>query len=253
LGRGATNRVKTEIALGFDMRSRPAVANTIECALGQALARKWLGRRSAVRLADEATRVLNLDVATAVAIHYAALVIKAKARNTKLDHAVQAFGAKMEEVRGAASSAVASLSKSAEELKALANTASTQSKTVSAAASDAAANVGTMAVAVDQLSTSISNIHGQATRSAEMARRTASQRERTEGDLPSVAGEALVVLDPPVNPDVSAKRSDSVLRFRYYWGVASTQAGLRRASMFAARCRLGSTVAMLAPKRAPYT
>jgi methyl-accepting chemotaxis protein len=174
-----TRRVETEIALGFDMRSRPAVANTIECALSQALAREWLSRRSAVRLAEEATRVLNLDVATAVAIHYTARVIKAKERSTKVDYAIQAFGTKVEEVRGAASAAIASLSETAEELNALANTASAQSRTAGAAASDAAANVGTMAAAVDQLSTSISNIHEEATRSAEMAHRSASQRERT--------------------------------------------------------------------------
>jgi hypothetical protein len=40
---------------------------------------------------------------------------------------------------------------------------------------------------------------------------------------------------------------------RRYSGVASAQAGLRGNSTFAARCRLGSTVAMPAPKRAPYT
>jgi methyl-accepting chemotaxis protein len=183
----ATKRVEIEIALGFDMRSRPAVANTIECALNQALASEWLSRRSAVRLADEAARVLNLDVATAVAIHYAARVIKAKERSTKLDYAIQAFGTKMEEVRGAASAAIASLGETTEELNALANTASTQSRTAGAAASDAVANVGTMAAAVDQLSTSILNIHEQATRSAEMAHRTASQRERTNVTIQSLA------------------------------------------------------------------
>jgi methyl-accepting chemotaxis protein len=183
----ATKRVEIEIALGFDMRSRPAVANTIECALNQVLASEWLSRRSAVRLADEAARVLNLDVATAVAIHYAARVIKAKERSTKLDHAIQAFGTKMEEVRGAASTAIASLGETTEELNALADTASTQSRTAGAAASDAVANVGTMAAAVDQLSTSILNIHEQATRSAEMAHRTASQRERTNVTIQSLA------------------------------------------------------------------
>jgi methyl-accepting chemotaxis protein len=183
----ATQRVETEIALGFDMRARPAVANTIVCTLSLALARTWLGRRSAVRLAEEASRVLNLDVATAVAIHYTARVIKTKERGTKLDNAIGAFGTKVEEVRGAASAAVALLSASAEELNALANTASAQSRTAGAAASDAVANVGTMAAAVDQLSASILNIHAQATRSAEKARRTASQGERTNVTINSLA------------------------------------------------------------------
>ena len=38
-----------------------------------------------------------------------------------------------------------------------------------------------------------------------------------------------------------------------YWGMASTNAGLTCQSMVAARCRLGSIVAGLAPKRALYT
>ena len=183
----ATKRVETEIALGFDMRSRPAVANTIECALNHALARKWISRRSAARLIEEASRVLNLDIATAVALHYTARVARAKERNAKLDHAIQTFGTRVEEVRGAASAAIASLSESAAELNTLANTASTQSRTAGAAANDAATNVGTMAAAVDQLNTSISNIHEQATRSAEMAHRAASQRERTNVTIKSLA------------------------------------------------------------------
>jgi methyl-accepting chemotaxis protein len=160
----ATKRVETEIALGFDMRSRPAVANTIECALNKALARKWPSRRRVARLTEEAVRVLNLDVATAVPIHYTARVIRAKERGTKLDHAVRTFGTKVEEVGGAASAAIVSLSESAEELNMLADTASAQSRTAGAAANDAAANVGTMAAAVDELSASISNIHEQSTR-----------------------------------------------------------------------------------------
>ena len=38
----------------------------------------------------------------------------------------------------------------------------------------------------------------------------------------------------------------------YSVGVTSTQVGLGRGSTFAARCKLGSTVATLAPKRTPY-
>jgi Methyl-accepting chemotaxis protein (MCP) signalling domain len=125
----ATKRVETEIALGFDMRSRPAVANTIACALNQALAGKWLSRRHAVRLTEEAVRVLNLDVATAVAIHYTARVMRAKEHGAKLDFAIRTFGTKVEEVGGAASAAIASLSESTGELHKLADTASAQSRT----------------------------------------------------------------------------------------------------------------------------
>jgi methyl-accepting chemotaxis protein len=141
----ATKRVETEIALGFDMRARPAVANTIGCHLNRILSRKWLSRRSAARLTNEAIRILNLDIVTAVAIHYTVRVKRSSERSTKLEHAIEAFSKTVEEVRGAASHTIASLSVSVGKLNALADTASMQSGTAAAAADDTAANVGTMA------------------------------------------------------------------------------------------------------------
>jgi hypothetical protein len=96
----ATKRVETEIALGFDMRARPAVANTIGCTLNRILSRKWLSRRSAARLTNEAIRILNLDIVAAVAIHYTARVRRWSERSTKLEHAIEAFSKTVEEVRG---------------------------------------------------------------------------------------------------------------------------------------------------------
>jgi methyl-accepting chemotaxis protein len=183
----ATKRVETEVALGFDMRSRPAVANLILCTINQILSRTWLSRHSAARLMDEAIRILILDVVVAVAIHYTMRVSSAKERGNKLEGAIKGFGNTVEEVRGAASDAITSLSESAGELHALANTASAQSKTAAVAADDTAANIGIMAAAADELAKSISNIHEQATRSSEMAHGAAAQSERTNAAIKSLA------------------------------------------------------------------
>ena len=194
----ATKRVETEIALGFDMRARPAIANTIQCTLNRILSRKWLTRHHAALLTNEAIRVLNLDVAAAIAIHYRARVKRSKERSTELEHAIEAFGATVEEVRGAAYRAIASLTESAGELNALAATASMQSRTATAAADDTVANIATMAAATDELTTSISGIREQATRSVEMARSAAAQGTRTNMTIKSLA-DAIGEIGPVAN------------------------------------------------------
>jgi methyl-accepting chemotaxis protein len=194
----ATKRVETEIALGFDMRARPAVANTIGCHLNRILSREWISRRGAARLTNEPIRILNLDIVTAVAIHYTARVKRSSERSTKLEHAIEAFSKTVEEVRGAASHAIASLSASAGELNTLADTASMQSGTAAAAADDTAANVGTMAATTAALTTSISNIHEQATRSVEMAHSAAAQGGRTNMTIKSLA-DAIGEIGPVAN------------------------------------------------------
>lgn len=170
----ASKRVETEIALGFDMRARPAVSKTIQCALIRILAKKWFSRQRMARLIDEATRVLYLDAAVAVAIHYTARVTDAKERSADLENAIAAFGKTVEEVRGVAGEAIGSLSESADVLNTLAEAALAQSSKAAVAAGDTAANAATMAGAVGELKTSISSIHAQATRSAEMAHSAAA-------------------------------------------------------------------------------
>ena len=194
----AIKRVETEIALGFDMRARPAVSTTIERALNRILSRTWIGRRNAADLLDEAIRVLNLDIGIALAIHYTARVKNSKERSAKLEHAIEAFGSTVEEVRGAAADAITSLSESAGELNTLADTASLQSSKAAAAADNTAANVGTMAAAAEELTASISNIHEQTTRSAEMAHSAAAQGERTNMTIKSLA-DAVGKIGPVAN------------------------------------------------------
>ena len=183
----ATKRVEAEVALGFDMRARPAVANTISCALNRILSRKWISSRAALTLMDEAVRVLNLDVAVAMTLHYTVRVAKAKARSAKLEHAIETFGKTVEEIRGAASESIESLSKSAGELNSLADTASQQSSKAATAADDTAASASTMAAAADELTASIASIHEQATHSAEMAHRAAAQGEHINATVQSLA------------------------------------------------------------------
>jgi methyl-accepting chemotaxis protein len=194
----ATNRVKTEIELGFDMRARPAVSNTIQRLVMRTLSQQWLLPRTAMRLTDEAVSVLNLDVSVAIALHYTARVVKAKERSTKLEHAIEAFSKTAEDVRGVAAEAVTSLGESSGELNTLADTASMQSSKAATAADNTAASAGTMAAAADELTKSIASIHEQATRSAKMAHSAAAQGERTNLTIKSLA-DAVGKIGPVAN------------------------------------------------------
>jgi len=194
----AIKRVETEIALGFDMRARGAVSTTILCALTRILTTKWFSRQRTARLIDEATRVLYLDAAVAVAIHYTARVKDAKERSANLENAIAAFGKTVEEVRGVATDDIGSLGQSADALNTLGEAALAQSSKAAVAAGDTAANAATMAGAVDELKTSISNIYAQATRSAEMAHSAAAQGERTNTTIKSLA-DAVAKIAPVAN------------------------------------------------------
>jgi len=130
----AIKRVETEIALGFDMRARGAVSTTILCALTRILTTKWFSRQRTARLIDEATRVLYLDAAVAVAIHYTARVKDAKERSANLENAIAAFGKTVEEVRGVATDDIGSLGQSADALNTLAEAALAQSSKAAVAA-----------------------------------------------------------------------------------------------------------------------
>jgi methyl-accepting chemotaxis protein len=183
----AKQRIETEIALGFDMRARMDIDNTILGTLNRIISRTWLSRQTSLRLLDEAARIFSLDVAVAQTLHYAAKVGRARERNLKLEQTIRAFGTIVEQIRGTAGHAVASLSESAGELNRLTNTASMQSQKAAAAADNTATNASNMAAAAHELTNSIASIHDQATQSAEMARRAAAQGDQTNLIIKSLA------------------------------------------------------------------
>ncbi len=185
--RDTQSRAKEEVELGHDVRSRPGISaylqrRFIELLRGQRL----MSRGKACALADACTRMFNLDVATAISIHYNFQFKNSRADGDRIGGAVKSFGETIQTVRRSVSSAVDLLNQTSGGLKELAESASTQSNTAVEAASSTAHNVSTIAAATEELNASIASIHGQATSSSNLAREAVAHAERTNGTIRSL-------------------------------------------------------------------
>jgi methyl-accepting chemotaxis protein len=182
------DRVEAEIELGHDMRSRGGVAVTILSEFNRLLqAQRLMRRERALRIADAATRVLMLDVATAVSLHYHAEFRKAKERGDALSQAIQDFGAAIQDLRGVVATAVPALGESSRELTSLAESASTETAKAAKAASDTAMLAGEMATATGELNASIGEIHRQAVASAQTSHSAVASAEEANATIRSLS------------------------------------------------------------------
>jgi methyl-accepting chemotaxis protein len=157
----ALERVEIEIGLAADMRTRGTIAQSILTNFSRELQRRfWLSRRKALQLTDVAQRVLTLDAANAIVLHYTARVQAAKKRGNELSGAIKEFDEAVKSVRSFVSDAVQSLSDNAAKLSRLAGRAAEESSVATEAALGTATNASTIAAAVEQLSSSLGNISG---------------------------------------------------------------------------------------------
>ncbi|MGO9004989.1 MAG: methyl-accepting chemotaxis protein [Beijerinckiaceae bacterium] len=178
----AKERVSLEIKLGYDIRLRVPVAQTIVSGLQEHLWRsRWVSKRAAFAVADLALRVVAMDASIGINLHYRAKAHEAKARAGELVGAIGEFSEKIQEVRGVTASAVRSLRETAGELAALAQNGADQAETAARAANETASNAAQMADATEELFASISNIRQQATTSAGMAYDLVEQNIQANG------------------------------------------------------------------------
>lgn len=156
-------RVKAEREIGFDMRARSVIANTILSNLDRALLRKrWWSKRRCITLAGLATRVLTMDSNNAAIIHYHIEARTAENKINKLDSAIVNFGTSIESVREAITVAVNALNSTSRQLANLANRAADEALKGSTIAENAATNAGQIAAATEELNASIAEIRHQA-------------------------------------------------------------------------------------------
>ena len=182
------DHVEAEIKLGHDMRSRSGVAQSILTEFIELVAaRRFQSRSHALRLVDAATRVLTLDAATAVSIHYSFTFRDSKRRSEALAKAMTDFGSIARNVRQTVGTTATSLGDASAALSGLAEGASAQAIAAAAAAENTSLNAGEMAAASAQLTTSIAEIHGQASRSAAMARGGVESSERANAAIRSLS------------------------------------------------------------------
>jgi methyl-accepting chemotaxis protein len=187
----ALERVEIEIKLAADMRTRGTIAQSILTNFSRELeGRFWLSRRRALQLTDVAQRVLTLDAANAIALHYTARVRAAKKRGNELSGAIKDFDEAVKSVRSFVSDAVQSLSDNAGKLSLLAGKASEQSSVATEAALSTAANASTIATAVERLSQSLGNISGQAVDGAQLGEQAVARAVQTNDTIKSLSDAA---------------------------------------------------------------
>lgn len=187
----ALERVEIEIRLAADMRTRGTIAQSILTNFSRELQRRfWLSRRKALQLADVAQRVLTLDAASAIALHYTARVRTAKKRGNELSGAIKDFDDAVKSVRSFVSDAAQSLSDNATKLSRLAGRAAEESSVATEAAVNTATNASTIAAAVEQLSSSLRNISGQAVDGAQVGEKAVARAVQTNETIKSLSDAA---------------------------------------------------------------
>jgi methyl-accepting chemotaxis protein len=171
--------VEAEAKLGHDMRSRSGVAQSLLSGFIKLVAaRRFQSKGHALRLVDTVSRLLALDTATSISIHYSLAFRDAKRRSEALTKALDNFAVAAKNVRQTVGSAATSLGDASAKLSGLAEDASANANTAAKAAENTSINAGEMAAATGQLTTSITEIHTQASRSATMAREGVESSER---------------------------------------------------------------------------
>jgi methyl-accepting chemotaxis protein len=182
------DRVEAEIEIGHDMRSRSGVAISILSDLNRILGeRRFLRRGHALRLADVATRVLMLDSATAVSLHYRAEFRKAKSRGDALGAAIEHFRSTSQDIRRIVAEAITALGESSRSLSNFAETASAETGKARKAAGDTVSLAGEMATATGELTASIAEIHRQAATSAGTSVDAVASAEQANAEINSLS------------------------------------------------------------------
>jgi methyl-accepting chemotaxis protein len=181
-------RVEAEIKLGCDMRTRCTLTQSILTSFSRALLGQFgLSRRRAVRLLDVAQRILVMDTAIAMGLHYRAEAVAAGARGNELLQAINDFGNAVKAGRESVGAVVGSLAENADKLSGFAGRSSLEAGAASTAAHSTAESVATIAAAAEELSASIAEVHGRATGSAEIAEQAAAQATRTNETIKSLS------------------------------------------------------------------
>jgi methyl-accepting chemotaxis protein len=187
----ALKRVEIEIGLNADMRTRGTIAQSILTNFSRELQHRfWLSRRKALQLTDVAQRVLTLDAANAIVLHYSARVRAAKNRGNELSSAIKEFDDAVKNVRSFVSGAEQSFSDNAAKLSRLAGSASDESNAATEAALNAATSVSTIAAAVEKLSSSLANIIAQALSGALVAEEAVARADQTNETIRSLSDAA---------------------------------------------------------------
>jgi methyl-accepting chemotaxis protein len=184
----AKDRAAAEARIGFDLRQRYSLAQTIMkelCGIVRSRHR-WSANR-AVFLLDAAARLFTLDSANAIACHMAAKAEESREQQDELVNAVKEFGQTVSGVRDTLVQAVSSLGRTSDNLSELSDRAAEEAKTTIMAAEESASRVQTIAAAAEELASSIVEIHAQTRDSSRMANDAVAFAGRTNTTVQSLS------------------------------------------------------------------
>jgi methyl-accepting chemotaxis protein len=187
----ALERVEIEIGLAADVRTRCTIAQSILTNFSRELRRRfWVSRRKALQLTDVAQRVLTLDTANAMVLHYTAHVRAAKKRGNELSGAIKDFDEAVKSVRAFVGDAAQSFGDNAAKLSRIAGSAAQESSVATEAARNTATNVSIIAAAAEQLSSSLGNISARAVDGAQVAENAVARAVQTNEMIKSLSDDA---------------------------------------------------------------
>ena len=182
------DHVEAEVKLGHDMRSRSGVAQSLFSEFIRLVAaRRFQSKSHALRLVDTVSRIFALDTATSISIHYSLAFREGKKRSEALTKALDHFAGTAKNVKQTVVAAFTSLAEASSKLSGLSESASTNANAAAKAADNTSQNAGEMAAATGQLTTSIAEIHTQASKSAAMAREGVESSERANVAIRSLS------------------------------------------------------------------
>ncbi len=184
----AKTRAKEEERLGFDMRARAALSQTLLKEFARIVRRHYrFSPGKGYDLLDAAARLFTVDNANAVACHVGAQVSEAERGREELAAAIRGFGNTVQGMRQTFANAVDSVRGTAGSLTELAGHASKEAQNAALAAEGSVSNVGTIAAATEELTASITAIHDETTSSARMAHEAAECAGRTNATVQSLS------------------------------------------------------------------
>jgi methyl-accepting chemotaxis protein len=172
----AHDRARIELAMGFDIRTRGAVNNTIVHELSKLIVGRYKFRVGhAVRLMDAASRLMALDVANAVACYNVIDVKRGEARAKELSDAIAEFAHTVHGLRIGVDLATSMLGAMSDEFSEYSDAALKEVNAGASAADEAASRVRKIASATEELTASIAQVQTRARNSASKAHQAAAQ------------------------------------------------------------------------------
>ena len=176
--------VAQEAAFGFDARIRSTAGSYVLQAAIDALSRKH--RWSAAKLSRGVkiiSKVISFDVANAMTLHRQAAEKAATLRRSAIDEAIADFDSAIGAVVEAIKETSTSLSTTCSTLKEIADSTLERMASASVSSSETSQHMAVTVTATEELSASIQEIGGQATRGLEMAQSASGIAERSAGSI----------------------------------------------------------------------